>query len=90
MSNEKKNDNNQKTQEIMNQFEDSLRTVIREGKFGHRELEKHLNNVMQQMSEEVRNRTMEMLKELEAEEEKKTVSAHSAAKKPRSMREKQK
>lgn len=90
MSNEKKNDNNHRTLEIMNRFEDSLRTVIREGKFGHRELEKHLNNVMQQMSEEVRNRTSEMLKEIEAKEEKKTVPAHSAVKKPRSMRKKQK
>ena len=81
MSKEKKSHDNHNMLEIMNQYQDSLRTLIQQGKLNHRELEKHLTDVMNQMSQEVQKRTGELLKEAKAKEEKKTAPARAADKK---------
>jgi len=81
MSNEKKNRDNSNMQEIMGQYKKSMRTLIKQGKLNHRQLEKHLTDVMNQLSQEVQKTTAEVLKEADAKEEKKTVLARDVDKK---------
>lgn len=81
MSDERKNRDNRNMQEIIEQYKESMRTLIKQGKLNHRELEKHLTDVMNQMSQEVQKTTAELLKEADAKEEKKTVPARDVDKK---------
>ncbi len=81
MDNKKKGRDNDNTREIMGQYKENMRILIKQGKLTHRELEKHLTDVMNKMSQEVRKTTTELLKEAEENEEKKTVPARGVDKK---------
>lgn len=76
MSKEKESHDNHKMQEIMNQYQDSMRRLIQQGKLGHRELEKHLTDVMNQLSQEVQEKTRELLEEAEAKQKKNCPCPH--------------
>ena len=50
-----------KVQEIVNQYRESFRADLQQGKFNHRSLEKHLNDVMNRLSEEMRKEACDLL-----------------------------
>lgn len=71
---------NDKTQEIIQQYQNTLKNLIKERGLNHQSLEKNLNDVMNQLSIEVRKMTGDVLKEVN--EEKKTAPAPTAEGKP--------
>jgi|GEM_PF-5510048 len=77
-----------KTQEIIQHYQNTLKNLIKEKGLNHKNLEKHLSDVMNQLSNEVRKMTGDLLKEVN--EEKKTVPAPAVEEKPGSTPQKRK
>lgn len=88
MSKDNDNLNHDKTQEIIQQYQNTMKNLIKEKGLNHQSLEKHLSDVMNQLSNEVRKMTGDLLKGVN--EEKKTVPAPAVEKKPGSTPQKRK
>ena len=71
MNKKKGADANNKLMEIMGKYQEDMRTLIQQGELNHRSLEKHLSDVIDQLSNEVKRRTGELLEEIKVTTEKK-------------------
>jgi len=67
---------------IVEQYKESMRTLIREGKFNHKSLEQQLSHVVDSVNEEIRKMTIDLIAEEEEGAKKKRTPAPAAEKKP--------
>jgi gas vesicle protein len=65
--------------DLAEQYKNDIKQLLREGRFNHNSLERHLSNVINQVNEEIRIITEELIVE---EQVKKTAPAPSVDEKP--------
>ena len=82
MNNSKKGSKENDIQRIMEQYKETMRSLVKQGKLTHRELEKNLTDVIDQMTLEAKKATTELIKEAAADTEKKTGSVRVVEEKP--------
>ncbi len=75
-------------QRILEQYKDTMRSLVKQGKLTHRELEKNLSDVIDQMTLEAKKATTEIIEEEVADTRKKNtknVPVRVVEEKPESM-----
>ncbi len=89
----KKDSSGNDMQRILDQYKDTMRSLVKQGKLTHRELEKNLTDVIDQMASEAKKVTAEIIEEEVRDARKKNtknVPAPVVEGKPESMPKTQK